>query len=77
MVSTFQFARCAAARLTGRDAALAEGVAASILASAAAAMVATYFEIFPMDLYFWLLLGVVAARYAELPGMPAEGEPAR
>jgi hypothetical protein len=30
------------------------------LAAAAASVVATYFEIFPMDVYFWLLVSVVA-----------------
>lgn len=46
--------------LKGRDALLADGVAASIVAATTACFVATYFEIFPMDVYFWLLLGVVA-----------------
>ena len=61
MVYAFRFARHKADQLEGSDAGLAEGTSASILASAAAAMVATYFEIFPLDLYFWLLLGVLAA----------------
>ncbi len=41
------------------DRALAEGVAASVVAAAAAGLVSTYLEIFPLDLYFWLLLGVL------------------
>ncbi len=61
LVSAYRSSRQAVVRLSGRDAALAEGVSAFILASAAAAMVATYFEIFPMDLFFWLLLGVIAS----------------
>jgi hypothetical protein len=44
-----------------RDAALAAGFAASVVAAAAASTVATYFEIFPLDLLFWLLLGVVSS----------------
>jgi hypothetical protein len=60
LVSAFLAVRGAAAQLSGVDAALAEGVAASVLAAAVVSTVATYFEIFPMDVYFWLLLGVVA-----------------
>jgi putative inorganic carbon (HCO3(-)) transporter len=60
LVSAFLAARAAASRLFGMDAALADGVAASVLAAAVVSTVATYFEIFPMDVYFWLLLGVVA-----------------
>lgn len=60
LVFSFRSCREAATRLAGRDAALAEGVSATVLASAAAGMVATYLEIFPMDLFFWLLIGVVA-----------------
>ena len=51
----------AARRLRGYDAALATGVGASVLAAATVSLFATYFEVFPMDVYFWLLLGVVAA----------------
>jgi hypothetical protein len=43
------------------DRALAEGVAASLVAVVAASWVSTYLEIFPLDLYFWLLLGVVTS----------------
>jgi hypothetical protein len=49
-----------ARRLTGTDAAFASGVTACVIAAAAASVVATYFEIFPLDAYFWLLLAVVA-----------------
>jgi hypothetical protein len=51
--------------LGGTDAALASGVAASILAAAACSVMATYFEIFPLDAYFWLLLAVVATCRSE------------
>ena len=60
LVSAFLSARAAAVRLPGADAALAEGISASVLAAAVVSTVATYFEIFPMDVYFWLLLGIVA-----------------
>ncbi|MGU3432695.1 O-antigen ligase family protein [Actinomycetes bacterium M1A6_2h] len=45
--------------LPGRDGALAIGVSASVVAAMAASLVSTYFEIFPLDVYFWLLLGTV------------------
>jgi hypothetical protein len=60
LVAALLSVRAAAARLSGGDAALAEGVSACVLAAAVVSTVATYFEIFPMDVYFWLLLGVVA-----------------
>jgi len=50
----------AAKRLSGRDGALAAGVTASIVAAIVVSVVATYFEIFPMDVYFWMLLAIVA-----------------
>jgi hypothetical protein len=44
------------------------GVAAAVLAAATAATTATYFEIFPVDVLFWLLLGVAATIAAEPAG---------
>lgn len=67
--------------LRGRDAALAVGVSASVVAAAVASFFATYLEIFPLDVYFWLLLGVVGCsvsqRGSELQTMPAaaRGQP--
>jgi putative inorganic carbon (HCO3(-)) transporter len=63
--SLFFTARSAASRLGGRDGAFAGGVAATVVAVAVASLVATYLEIFPMDVYFWLFAGVVAACVAE------------
>ena len=59
LVGAFRTARSAGLRLHGRDQALAEGLTAHILGVAVACFVATYFEIFPMDFFFWLLLGIV------------------
>lgn len=53
------------ATLPGQDGALALGVSASIVAAMFACVVATYFEIFPIDVYFWLLLGVVGCAAAQ------------
>ncbi|MGZ4541712.1 MAG: O-antigen ligase family protein, partial [Mycobacteriaceae bacterium] len=60
-VSTLRAARV----LRGRDSALALGVSASVVAAAAASFVATYLEIFPLDVYFWLLLGVVGCSVSQ------------
>jgi O-antigen ligase len=59
LVTALLTARAAVPRLHGRDQALAEGLSAHILGVIAACFVATYFEIFPMDFFFWLLLGIV------------------
>ncbi|MGQ0802697.1 MAG: O-antigen ligase family protein [Actinomycetota bacterium] len=64
-VTTFSASHVAAHRLDGVDGAFASGVAGSILAAAAVSFVATYFEIFPLDAYFWLLLAVVATCVSE------------
>ena len=49
----------AARRTSGNDQALAQGIAASVVGAAAASLVANYLEIFPLDFYFWLLIGVL------------------
>lgn len=59
-LAAFLAVRDRARRLSGTDGALAWGVAASIVAAGVASMVATYLEIFPLDLLFWVLLSVVA-----------------
>jgi putative inorganic carbon (hco3(-)) transporter len=59
-VTAFSATSSAARRLRGYDGALATGVAASVLAAATVSLAATYFEVFPMDTYFWMLLAVVA-----------------
>ena len=53
-----------AAGAPGRDGALGAGTAAYIVAAAAASVVSTFFEIFPMEVYFWLLLTVVSGTLA-------------
>jgi hypothetical protein len=70
------------ARADGRDGALASSTAAYIVAAIAASMVATFFEIFPMEVYFWLLLTVTSgmavstASTASAPrSIPARSKP--
>lgn len=67
LLTAFLAARRTSLDVAGPDSALAAGVAASIVGAAVASGFATYFEIFPMDVYFWLLLGVLAALPAASP----------
>lgn len=61
----------AVARARGPDSALQLGLAAAMVAVIGASAVSTYLEIFPMDLLFWLLLGVAWTT----PGAPGALEP--
>lgn len=48
-------------RASPSDVALIDGFIASVLGAVAAAVVATYWEIFPLDLFFWMMLGVLTS----------------
>jgi hypothetical protein len=65
IITTLVWTTRLARTLPGRDGALALGVSASIVAAMFASVVATYFEIFPIDVYFWLLLGVIGCAAAQ------------
>ena len=52
-------ARATSLASAGQDASLAAGITAATIAAMAAALVSAYWEIFPSDLLFWLLLGVL------------------
>ncbi len=57
------------------DRALIDGWIASVLGAIVAATVATYWEIFPLDLYFYLMLGVVTSidrAESPAPDLPAD-----
>jgi len=60
LIATFGTASALARRLRGVDAAFCDGLAAGVLGVAAASLFATYLEIFPLDLLFWLTLGLLA-----------------
>ena len=60
LVASLLYVRKSEPFLSGSDRAFADGVVANMIGVFAACFVATYFEIFPMDFFFWLLLGVVA-----------------
>ena len=60
LASAFLSARAASARLPSDAGVFALAVSSTVLAAAAASVVATYFDTFPNNVYFWLLLAVVA-----------------
>jgi len=64
-------ARCAAVPARHVDAALADGITAATLAASVAAVVSTYWEIFPADVVFWLLQGVLLSIRLDLPASSA------
>lgn len=74
LVSAFLGARAVAADLSGDGSVFALAVCSTVAAAAAASVVATYFDTFPNNVYFWLLLGVVAAQSQRHggPAVPAE-----
>jgi hypothetical protein len=74
LVSIFFFLQSASKRLVDEPAVFCTAASASVLAAAVAAVVISYFEVFPVDLFFWLLVGVASATAAD-PGslrQPAE-----
>lgn len=78
LVSMFLFTRAVERRSSGVDRDFVTGAAAQLLAIMTAALVATYFELAPMDQLFWLMIGVVATVAPEAArGAPDVGEAAR
>ena len=69
-VAAFSSAHSRARASGGGDSLFALSTAAMVLAAAAASLVATYLDIFPMDVYFWLFLAVVATTPAPLAARP-------
>ena len=64
LIAGFRCSHNGAPRFDGSDRALLDGIAAQVLAAAMASTVASYFEIFPVDVLFWTLLGVSAVLIA-------------
>ena len=77
LAAVLSSSRRASRVLTGRDGALAAGTTAMVVGALAASLVATYFEIFPMDVLWWLLIGVVdsAVVTAAVAPAPSSGPP--
>ncbi len=66
-------ARSARSKASPVDIALLDGWIAAVLGALAAAAVATYWEIFPLDLFFYLMLGVTTS--IERAGSPSPPSP--
>ena len=70
--SAFFSARAGAGSSDSESGVFALAVSSTVLAAAAASLVATYFDTFPNNVYFWLLLGMVATdglpRHDRAPG---------
>lgn len=78
LVSILIATREAERRSQGIDCDFISGVTAQLLAIMTAAIVATYFELSPMDPLFWLMISIVATMAPEsAPGAPMAGEAAR
>ncbi len=60
LVTMVLYTRSVERRTTGVDSHFATAVTAQLLAIIAASWVATYFEMLPMDQFFWLMAGIVA-----------------
>jgi hypothetical protein len=73
LASAFASAARIARSKSGSESSFALGVAACVAAAAVASLVATFFEVFPMDLLFWLLISTVAAsRWSSEPSNDQE-----
>ena len=75
LVTAFAYTRRASLLPGARDDGLAAGITASIAGACAAAFVSSYWEIFPADLFFWMLLGVVPSLYQESSSTPSPSPP--
>ncbi len=75
MVSIMTWTRKLERRVEGRDRDLVVGFGGFLVAVLLASLVSTFFEIAPMDVYFWMLLGVVATLAPRTRRGPAVGGP--
>jgi O-antigen ligase len=79
LVSMFLYTRGVERRVSGIDRDFITGVSAQYLAIMSASLVATYFELVPMDQLFWLMIAVVATMmppiHAEQPAIGSAEEP--
>ncbi len=74
LVSAFLGARTVSVTLPGDGGVFALAVSSTVLAAGAASVVATYFDTFPNNVYFWLLLAVVATHGMAAGDRSAAGE---
>lgn len=73
LLAAFASMRDAMRTLAGSDAALASGASAMVLAAAVVSIIATYFQIFPMDVLWWVLLAAVGGAVHEHEASVAAG----
>ncbi len=74
LVSMFLVTRDTERRVTGIDQDFVCGVAAQLLAIMVGSLVATYFELVPMDQLFWVMIAIVATMAPKLaPGPAVQG----
>jgi putative inorganic carbon (hco3(-)) transporter len=66
IVAMFLMVRRTGRRVSGIDRDFVAGVAAQMLAIMTAALVATYFELVPMDQLFWMVVAIVATMAPDL-----------
>jgi hypothetical protein len=76
LVLTLTHARRVARRAEDQDRQLVDGITAAILGASAAALAATYWEVFPSDAYFWLALGVLTSIDHTSRSTPSRSGPA-
>ena len=61
LIGAFTSTRRAAVHANPRDGPFLDGVGALVLGAATASLVANFFDAFPLDVEFWLLIAIVAA----------------
>ncbi len=74
LVGIFAATRLGSMRAAESDRGLLEGMAAVVLASMVVGLIASYFEIFPIDMTFWLLVGLAATMTEPVRRSQAESE---
>ncbi len=71
IISAFLYTRAAERRVEGIDKDFVSGVTAQLIAVMVSAIVATYFELTPMDQLFWVMITIVATMAPHLVADPA------
>jgi hypothetical protein len=71
LVTMFLVTRSTERRVMGIDKDFVSGVEAQLLAIMISALVATYFELVPMDQLFWMMIAIVATMAPDLAAGPA------
>jgi hypothetical protein len=67
LIACFLYTRDVEKQVQGTERAITIGTSANILAAAVAAITLVYFEVFPNELFFWLLMGTVTSCVRNVP----------